>query len=758
VLGLIAAVVLSQAGAAEGSGARSRPLSITVGGGASLASYEAGYLYLLAEDLKESGAFETKMVTGTSAGSANGLLAVLRSCLESNPFPSKDPGWLAWRDIGFWELVDTSRGPDHALFSTDAMAKSFEAARVLWKRGLPERCDVVLGVVVTRLAPREVDLQEGLVVSRIEANFVVRIRGRGPGKPPRLTNYPSRSLHLAQPLLALVPDDDDPAAAGENFTQLRNLLFASAAFPLVFAPQPLQYCLSKPVPPGEQGTAKDLKCTVPDFEDLFVDGGMLDNGPLRLDWQMTEGQLFEHDGRTRWLEPFTRPEGARADTFHLYLAPYMTAYPPDLDEVDDPKDKGLLRQFLRLSVGFVEGARAKELYALAHEQPGLAPRMRLTMGQFPKASELLYAFGGFFEHDFRLFDFTLGMYDAWRGRKGEDPARAQVVFDERRFERDPEYRREWSRFACMLAVYEPGLERLAPACDGPDLDTFRILVQVSVDRLYDACQPEQRAQPGTLGHRHHHCSRAKVGEAAPRVPEVRELSARERVRQPSETAFDFFMRLLGAYGFRFTDLGLARDNATLGRLAIRRELDVLVDSWAASQASFTDRFLAKTGGRIALNNLQFSPPKFSMYFVLGTLAEYGVSVVPFGWRSHWFQVTAAFEVLDFVSLFNPGQQHVAFGLTAGPEFHLSFLSDAVVQSRLAVRAGVQLGTRDVFGSKACADVSSDPRWCTTALLEAVGSVALLERLRMQLIWQTYPAVIGKDARWYALQFALGVQF
>lgn len=173
-------MLLSQAGPGETTGARARPLSLTVGG-ASLASYEAGYLYLLAEDLEESGAFETKMVTGASAGGANGLLAVLRACSGSNPFPSKDPGWLAWRDIGFDQLVDTTRGADHALFSTDAMAKSFEAARVLWKQGLPERCDVVLGVVVTRLVPREVDLQDGLVVSRIEANFVVRIRRSGPG-------------------------------------------------------------------------------------------------------------------------------------------------------------------------------------------------------------------------------------------------------------------------------------------------------------------------------------------------------------------------------------------------------------------------------------------------------------------------------------------------------------------------------------------------------------------------------------------------
>lgn len=758
MLGLVVALALCQPGPGETTGARHRPFGLTVAGGASLATYEAGYLYLLAEDLKESGAFELKMVTGTSAGGANGLLAIFRSCLESNPFPSKDPGWLAWRDLGFEQLVETSRGADHALFSTRAMAKSFEAARAIWKRGLPERCDVVLGVVVTRLTPRDVDLQDGLVVSRIEANFVVRIRGRGPGRPPRLTNYPSPSLHLAQPLLALVPDDDDPAAADRNFTQLRNLLFASAAFPLVFAPQLIEYCMSKPVPAGTQGRREDLECTVPDFSDLFVDGGMLDNGPLRLAWQVAEGRLFVHDGRATWAEPFARPAGEPAEAFHLYLDPYMTAYPPDLEVADDPRDKGLLRQFLRLSVGFVEGARAKELYALAGEEPGLTRRMRLTAGQFPKAGELLYAFGAFFEQEYRAFDFALGMYDAWRGRRGEEPARARIVFDEARFGRDPEYRRDWSRFACLLSVYEPDAERLAPACEGPELEAFRVLVQVSVDRLYDACLPTRRPLPRGLGQVHRHCAKARAGEAPPRVPGVRPLDGAARARLEGETAFDFFMRLLGAYGFRFTDLGLAPADARLGRLAIRRELDRVVDAWADSQASFADRALAKTAGRTALNSLEFSPTSSSMYLVLGTLAEYGLSGAPFGWRSRWLQVTGAFELLDLLSLLDPASQHVRFGLTAGPEFHLSFLSNAVLQPRLAIRGGLQLGTRDVFGARSCGEVSVDPRWCTTALLEGVVSVSLLERLRTQLVWQTFPALFGKEGRWYGLEFAIGLQF
>jgi hypothetical protein len=45
-----------------------------------------------------------------------------------------------------------------------------------------------------------------------------------------------------------------------------------------------------------------------------------------------------------------------------------------------------------------------------------------------------------------------------------------------------------------------------------------------------------------------------------------------------------------------------------------------------------------------------------------------------------------------------------------------------------------------------------------ALLEGVVAVSLLERVRAQVVWQTFPALYGKDSRWHTLQFALGVQF
>jgi hypothetical protein len=115
--------------------------------------------------------------------------------------------------------------------------------------------------------------------------------GRGEGRAPKLSNYVIPSSHLPQPLLPFVADEFDPLATDRNLNQLRSVLFASAAFPVAFAPQPIEYCLSKPPRDGETATAKNVECLVPEYLDLFNDGGVYDNHPLRLAYPVAENRL-----------------------------------------------------------------------------------------------------------------------------------------------------------------------------------------------------------------------------------------------------------------------------------------------------------------------------------------------------------------------------------------------------------------------------------------------------------------------------------
>ncbi len=739
-----------------------RPLGVTISGGVSLGTYEAGFMYLTLEQLKAEPALELKMVTGASAGSINALVSALASCRPPTSDPFADPGWLAWGDVGYRDLFDSKHTRGEALFSRAALERSFDRIRVLGAEGLPESCDVVLGVVVTRVNARQVELQRGLSVPRLEEKFLVRIQGRGVGKRPKLSNYVLPSSHLPQPLLPFVEEDGtDPVTGDRNFNQLRSLLFASSAFPVAFAPQPIEYCLSKPPKDGEVAGAANVECRVAEYLDLFVDGGVFDNNPLRLAYNVSETRLRrDAAGRPVWRDPLREPEGeAHPDILHLYLDPDTTAYPPEDAASEAPGDKGLIAQFFKLGGGFVESARAKELSALAEERKDLALRMKLTVSQYPKASEHLSAFVGFFEKDFRVFDFYLGMYDAYRELKeGVGWHGAHFDVDGLIARSAAEHPKEWKPFLCMLAMYEPGREADRVLCADKDLSRFAILLQVSIDRVAAACRPTPESlRSSTLGGYHQHCARARQGLSTVDVPGVRPIFD-ERKRRDDETAFDFFMRLLAEYRFDFTDLGLARNNSNLGRLAIRRALEAMVQHWANAQAGFADRVLARTVGRVALNNLQFSPPQISGHLVVGTIIEGGVSAVPFGWQTHWFQLTGALQITQLTSLLTPGTQRIAFNLVGGPEFHLSFLSNALVQSRVALRAGVQLGTFDSLGALKCSDLGGDPRWCTQSELDLSVSVSLLERVRAQFIWQTYPVLYATDPRWFNFHFAIGVQF
>lgn len=735
-----------------------KPLGITVSGGVSLGSYEAGFLYLYLEAEKLTPKQELKIVTGASAGSVNALVSAISSCRPPNEDPLEDLGWRAWGGVGFRQLFNRERASREALFSRDALNDSFERVREVWKQGLPESCDVVVGVVVTRVTPRSIELQKGLTIPRLEEKFVLRIQGRGVGKAPKLSNYVVPSSHIPQPLLPLIDDENDASAQERNFTQLRSLIFASAAFPVAFAPQPIEYCLSKPPRDGEAVSAKNTECTSPEFLDLFIDGGVFDNNPLRLGYLVAENRLRRtDDGRTVWRDLLSEgPSAPVSDIRHIYLDPDTSAYPPEEENAEDHRENGLFEQVFKLGGGFVETARARELASLAEERKELTERMRLTASYFPKASEHLHAFVGFFDRDFRLFDFYLGMYDAFRELKGSgqwSDEQLKLVRPESEVAR-----RHWAPFACMLGTFEPGYESYASWCEGDDLRNFRILMQVTLDRLSETCRPTQRTLTYAIAGYHHLCSRARQGYPAPVMPGLKRVEPEARHRRDKESAFGFSMRLLGDYGYTFTDLVLPPEEAHLGTLAIRRELDAVMDAWAQAQPTFAERVVAKTALRTALNGLEFTPPRLSSYVVVGTTLEAGGSAVPLGWQSRWFQVTGAAEVNYLFSLFTPGEHRTSLSLTLGPEFHLSFLSNAIFQPRVAVRGGVQLTPGDGLSTKKCSDTFSDPRYCTQGVLEGVVVVTLLERLRAEVVLQTFPAVFGRDSRAYTLQLGIGAQF
>ncbi|MBK7860655.1 MAG: patatin-like phospholipase family protein [Archangiaceae bacterium] len=718
---LAVAVLLAAAVRAEPGRAA---LGVTVSGGVSLGTWEAGALYLWGEAQKLKPTGEVRVVTGASAGSMNALAVALSSCRAPNPYPRRDVGWRVWEPVGFNQLFDRDRAKDDALFSRDAVEAAFEEVRRAWNEGLREGCDVVFAATVTRVKPRQIKLQEGLAVPRALETFMVRIEGRGPGQPPRVSNFGNPQSPVPLPLLPFEEDAGDARLATRNFNLLRSVIFASGAFPLAFAPQEIEYCLSKP--PGLTCDRSQI------LIDYFLDGGVFDNHPLRVAWSIAEHENL-------------------ADMHYVFFDPSTTVYPAEVDDEQTDSKHGVLSRLFSMGGEMVESARARELVALASEKADVAARVQLFRGNLPKAGEQLQHFIGFFERDFRVFDFYVGMYDAFVELR-ETPFDFDALMGV-----DVEAQQGWAPFMCLLSQVEPGYERYARLCMLPGQDNFRVLLQASLDRLYATCRAAPAsAEPVRVPY---HCAQARLGRAAMQVPGVKLVAEARRARGEKEPAFDYFMRLLEQYEFEFVDLGLSKLHARRGMLALRRKLDVVVEAWVAAQPALADRVLTKTAATAALNTLAFSPPERTGYLVLGTVAEGGLSVLPFRLLPQWLQVTAALGLNYVFSLLTDKKPQFAVTAVAGPEVRLSVLSNAYVQPRVAARAGVQVSVLDLAGTRACHETAVDYRTCTHALVEGLVAVTFLERLRLQAVFQTFPALYRRnDSAWFNVQFGVGFQF
>lgn len=734
-------------------------LALTISGGVSLGVYEAGFLYMLNEALKGRRALTPRLFTGASAGSANAFISALSSCSPPNPLPSEDLGWKTWIPLGYDQLVDETRVTPVSVFHRDQMHAAMLEAWKLWQAGLPESCDVVVGVSVTRVRAYSVPINDDFSVPRADEKFAIRIRGQGAGRFPRVTNYVDPYRPFAQPLLHLRPEHDAPEAARHNYDQIERLLFASAAFPFAFQPVEIPHCMLEPLPEGRTARPADLECLEPERRDLFIDGGVFDNNPMRLSNALSQAGLRHGPtGEVYWrdlTEPRAEDRADRDDTRIVYIDPGRYAYRLERP-VADRRDT-FLRLLAGVSGDLVDTARAKELYALVQESPGLSKRISLSMGQYPKASEPLGAFLGFFDAEFRRFDFYLGMYDAWVQIQ-RTLTDALLRFEDPTDSMESRFEREWKPLACMISWFDPeGHADLRPACDDPELRSFRVLLQASLDRLYGVCRS---LESSAFDERHHHCARAAKGEAAPTVPGATPLAPEARRPKPDEDDFQHFMRLLDGSGFEFADLGLSARQSTYGRIKIRRRMLKLVDLLSDAQPDAADRTLLLTGGRQLVNTVAYEPPENWWYAMLGTSTELGASILPFDWNESWARLNLALNARDLVSILSGNDPRMRLSLAAGPELELLFITTPTFQPQVGFRAGYQFGTRDRFGARDCtgAVALDDPRNCSQFILQPYAALAIVERFRLQLLFDVYPQRFDFDSAPLDVQLLFGVQF
>ncbi len=718
--------------------------SITVSGGVSLGAYEAGFLFYALTATRGGRAADLRLLTGASAGSLNALLAVLTACGPEERSPLRSPFWSTWIPVGFDQLFVPSAVSPLGVFSRDWLERGAAGLERAWNQGIDPGCDVVLGISTTRAEPRVLHAAAGrLELPSMEEKFAVRIQGRGPGRPPRVTNYVAAREPRPGPLLVTDQQGEIP------FSELRDLILASMSFPVAFPPQPLRTCTA-----GE--TAAAGACLPGEARSApYLDGGVLDNAPLRLAVSLARSGLHElPGGRLGWREvPDARARDVPARVSFTFVDPAATEYPTPAVPAER-KEASLGRELAGILTSFVATARSKELAVLLEEHPEIADRILVPRRRFPAAGAPLLAFLGFFETEFRAFDFQLGMYDARRMlEEVAAPGSPPLQVAEPAAGTDP----GWEPLRCMRAVYDGG--DAAEACRADGLADFRALLQVSLDQLYDACSTLEE-EDARLEWRNPHCQRAARGEPPPRVPGMVPSGGRwpSFHRRASESELAYSMRLLAAYGFRFHDLDVPAGRGDLAVDRLRGALGRAAGALAAAQP-WRERAAVGFAAKLAADSVAYAPPDHLFHFTLGpSESEVGLSRGFFQSRlPRAVRVAAAAGFRGLDQALSAGKTE-RFGIVAagGIEWQPPPGRSTLAQLRFGLRGGWLFAADDRYGGGPCPDRGvSDVSACSRPVAQALVGVTALERIRVQVVGEWFPGTATRAALW---SIAPGVGF
>lgn len=743
---------------------RAEVLTLTVSGGVSLGSHEAGQIYLLAEALRSSpDAARLLVASGASAGNANALIGVTEACLPPNPRPEQSIAYRVWVNVGFADLFREERVTSRSIFVQDALNEHFNLLKQAWQHGLPESCEFVVGLSATRLHGIDVELAEGVTVPRQQSRVVIRVSGRD-GAAPVFSNYLDPASSYKRTLLPLT-NGLDPTAE-RDIEALRPAVLASAAFPVAFEPVPVPHCTTPTRTDESRKTLHGkelLECRAATRIDEFIDGGVFDNNPLGITAKVAEDGLVEgpHGPTFRDL-PTGGPE-PKPTSVYGYIDPDIRSYPiyePTKAEERRTKSHPLTGIIASMGGEILSSSRSQELASVAERSPEVLDRMWIVKGNYPPTSELLGAFFGFFERDFREFDFHLGTYDTFRALRAETADLLGVesyveALDRQLHGPADEVPDERQELACMLAHYEPeNYAQLAPSCEKTNWN-FRALLQLSLLRLWSNCQRINESQANETSHLA--CKKAYGGFPPPRVDqrfgEVKRLLQHRR-----ENDFDYALRALAALHFHYRDLGLEPNQADRARLRIRRVLEDAVRHLADAQPSFAERTLILTAGRAVVNKIDYEPPQRRVYALLGSALAVGYLHRMGELRAWHYNADARLYNVHELLTGNPAA--LAGALTLGFEYALLPLSGSIVQTSFGARFGYQLSAADSIGFDPCEEdqVEGDSRRCSQILVQAPFNVTLLERVRLSFSPRFYPVreSFGHDV--FDFEIGLGAEF
>lgn len=428
-----------------------RPLGLSISGGISLGSYQAGVNFGLLEVYRHAAwnpqfrhsteipAYRLRTVTGASAGNINTLLWALEACTDlrtaegvyTSPAPESSLFWQVWLSIG-WDRLFNPESPELALFDRRALIDMVVGPKVEKRMRDPrlvEGCAVPAGITLTRISPDTLWLQ-GLAIEtqRHVMPFTVLVDSDSAALGTRVRFIQETRIEPEDQFFGILVRPE-PHNGDVPFPTLLNAVKASASFPVAFAPVEIDVWYPR------TGRAAPH---------MFSDGGVFDNNPVGF-----ARNLYRLEQDTSTLDI-------------LYVNPhrFRSGLRAAREGRARPVPTGGLAAVMALLEGAVPTARQYELQLLARERahqeevrslrahaaalqvdvnnlaalvpPARQPlrawtqgfedgpvsepareRLLLSSRAYPVLGEHLGSFGAFLARPGREFDFYVGMYDAF---------------------------------------------------------------------------------------------------------------------------------------------------------------------------------------------------------------------------------------------------------------------------------------------------------------------------------------------------------
>jgi len=367
--------------------------SLVVAGGVSLGSYQAGFVYYLTNSLRAgNNAKPYDVVTGTSAGATNAVLAALAGCNASiGDVPEDSLFYKTWIPVDIKELWAPDKITKSSLFDSAPLEAAISRVRSAVAQSSWKDCNVQLGIVTTRSKARDIALKDGkpLVVARHSEKFMLSLETSG-----NTLNISNATWLKPEewPLFPKLGAQEAKVSYDDFFTLLR----ASAAFPFAFKSVPVSHQLFDPKLQRWVGQTSE-----------FVDGGVYENLPVRLAWRLQNA---------RQDTPNTKHVSTDNAEFIVLDTDSEGWSRRSNSQTKQPESGNLLPTVGRFGADFMRSARTLELLGLLEDDPSLrnqaSSMLRVPMVRTATASGQFANFLGFFDEDFRVFDFYLGMLDA----------------------------------------------------------------------------------------------------------------------------------------------------------------------------------------------------------------------------------------------------------------------------------------------------------------------------------------------------------